>query len=432
MGSASVVTTEGNSDQSIMKLELFEGRIYASSGRYYVHKLSEDLLTWEASIPLPDYNFTQHIRSFGGSLFATSSYNSILYRLNSEGNQFQAITPAIDSEGAYGFADLFTWDNGTSLELYATTTGDAGYLLRLNTDQDNWEYLTTTASSSYHGSISCAAVHGGVLYAVTYARGLNKYRPESNDWVNVCPPYNVYYDSYKLISYNGNLYCGCRFGALLVLNPEETAWVLVCQTTNPDYSQIMDMVNYNGRLYATQYVQDSISSLVRLASDEYGTPYFEDVLGSSSLPPRFGTILNKDGRLYLGTEGNGNIYQYNTIAGVSIVPSVTNGPEPLTVDFTIEGSIDFPATSYVWDFGDGAQSVERNPAHFYVNPGFYTVTLTITGDSGTFVVRKENYIRVTGKYTYDIAPDPDKEAYLSGIGMVFLRNVGVELRKIRA
>lgn len=87
---------------------------------------------------------------------------------------------------------------------------------------------------------------------------------------------------------------------------------------------------------------------------------------------------------------------------------------------------------WLWDFGDGAQSVERNPAHFYANPGFYTVTLTITGDSGTFVVRKENYIRVTGKYTYDIAPDPDKEAYLSGIGMVFLRNVGVELRRVKA
>ncbi|MCB0760195.1 MAG: PKD domain-containing protein, partial [Flavobacteriales bacterium] len=34
---------------------------------------------------------------------------------------------------------------------------------------------------------------------------------------------------------------------------------------------------------------------------------------------------------------------------------------------------------YMWDFGDGSTSIEANPSHTYVNPGTYTVCLTVTG-----------------------------------------------------
>ncbi len=36
-------------------------------------------------------------------------------------------------------------------------------------------------------------------------------------------------------------------------------------------------------------------------------------------------------------------------------------------------------TAWLWDFGDGATSVEQNPQHIYAQGGTYTVTLTITG-----------------------------------------------------
>ncbi len=41
---------------------------------------------------------------------------------------------------------------------------------------------------------------------------------------------------------------------------------------------------------------------------------------------------------------------------------------------------------YLWDFGDGFTSTDINPAHSYVEPGFYTVSLTagnILGDDAT-------------------------------------------------
>lgn len=40
------------------------------------------------------------------------------------------------------------------------------------------------------------------------------------------------------------------------------------------------------------------------------------------------------------------------------------------------------AVSYNWDFGDGTTSTERDPWHQYAEPGIYTITLSITTDTG--------------------------------------------------
>ncbi|WP_423792312.1 PKD domain-containing protein [Methanocaldococcus indicus] len=37
---------------------------------------------------------------------------------------------------------------------------------------------------------------------------------------------------------------------------------------------------------------------------------------------------------------------------------------------------------YIWDFGDGSTSTEKNPTHIYKNIGYYTVTLTVWNDLG--------------------------------------------------
>jgi PKD repeat protein len=40
------------------------------------------------------------------------------------------------------------------------------------------------------------------------------------------------------------------------------------------------------------------------------------------------------------------------------------------------------ATSWEWQFGDGASSTEQNPIHQYKNPGDYTVVLNVRGPEG--------------------------------------------------
>lgn len=56
---------------------------------------------------------------------------------------------------------------------------------------------------------------------------------------------------------------------------------------------------------------------------------------------------------------------------------------PATIDFDGSASLDDGAiVSYDWDFGDGATGTTDVLTHIYTNPGFYTVTLTVTDDEG--------------------------------------------------
>jgi len=53
-----------------------------------------------------------------------------------------------------------------------------------------------------------------------------------------------------------------------------------------------------------------------------------------------------------------------------------------------EGSI----TEWLWAFGDGGSSTQRDPSYTYENAGLYTVSLTVTGPGGSHIETKEDYI----------------------------------------
>ncbi|GAB4495889.1 MAG: hypothetical protein OHK0019_26280 [Saprospiraceae bacterium] len=66
--------------------------------------------------------------------------------------------------------------------------------------------------------------------------------------------------------------------------------------------------------------------------------------------------------------------------------SVTQG---LTVSFTNNSQ---NASSYLWNFGDGATSSESNPVHVYQNGGTYTVTLTATNNCGSTTFTQDIFV----------------------------------------
>src|SRR5208337_4170241 len=68
---------------------------------------------------------------------------------------------------------------------------------------------------------------------------------------------------------------------------------------------------------------------------------------------------------------------------------VTVGAAPLSVHFT-DQSTHVPASWY-WDFGDGTNSTDQNPAHTYAS-GIYTVNLTVKNAAGTSTNVSEKYI----------------------------------------
>ena len=106
-----------------------------------------------------------------------------------------------------------------------------------------------------------------------------------------------------------------------------------------------------------------------------------------------------DGAFYLLTYGDG-FFNVNADAGmykweyvksqrapkVVLTADRTDGPTPLTVNFSSEGSLDpDPGDSirFEWDFGDGTPvSTESNPTHTYTQSGRYTARLTVFDSTG--------------------------------------------------
>lgn len=90
---------------------------------------------------------------------------------------------------------------------------------------------------------------------------------------------------------------------------------------------------------------------------------------------------------------NGNIYRGKLTPLVSFDAENINGTIPLSTSFynrSYQG-----VQIYLWDFGDGQTSVEKNPVHTYQNPGTYSVTLTVTGPGGSSIEKKINLIKVS-------------------------------------
>jgi len=75
--------------------------------------------------------------------------------------------------------------------------------------------------------------------------------------------------------------------------------------------------------------------------------------------------------------------------GVLLYADVASGATPLNVQFT--STVDRAVNEYSWDFGDGTSSTEANPAHTFL-PGIYTVTLTVSGNTGSTTVTRTDMI----------------------------------------
>ena len=106
-----------------------------------------------------------------------------------------------------------------------------------------------------------------------------------------------------------------------------------------------------------------------------------------------------DGAFYLLTYGDSffginpdaGMYKWEYVKGTRAPVAVlttdrTDGPLPLTVNFSSAGSNDADpgdSISFEWDFGDGtAHSLDPNPSHTYTARGRYTAVLTVTDSSG--------------------------------------------------
>ena len=125
-----------------------------------------------------------------------------------------------------------------------------------------------------------------------------------------------------------------------------------------------------------------------------------------------GTSVNPD-----STSLNGRV---KTIEDKHLAPRAIfrafpkTGAPPHTVSFHnfSEGHI----VKFLWDFGDGAQSVERNPTHTYTQEGEYTVRLdAVNSEGGRGITEKMNYITVsedaTVPFFYSVPVEGEDRTY---------------------
>ncbi|MCF8386904.1 MAG: FG-GAP-like repeat-containing protein [Bacteroidales bacterium] len=103
----------------------------------------------------------------------------------------------------------------------------------------------------------------------------------------------------------------------------------------------------------------------------------------------------------LSVDGPGGSDMMEKVDYISVEPDIiqadfsgspTIGQSPLTVDFIdlSIGEID----SWKWAFGDGDSASIQNPSHEYLNPGSFTVSLTVDGIAGTSTETKVDYILI--------------------------------------
>lgn len=85
--------------------------------------------------------------------------------------------------------------------------------------------------------------------------------------------------------------------------------------------------------------------------------------------------------------------------------SVVTGNKLLQVRFNDESATAVAITiiQYLWDFGDGRTSTDKNPIHIYRMPGIYTVTLEVWDNYGNYY--KETKVAYIKVYDYDFIND---------------------------
>jgi uncharacterized delta-60 repeat protein len=128
----------------------------------------------------------------------------------------------------------------------------------------------------------------------------------------------------------------------------------------------------------------------------------------------FDVVLH-DSDIYVGASSEAVgwcIINYNNAACVPVDAQYTFTAADLTVQFSDQT---VGATTWQWDFGDGATSSDQNPLHAYSQTGSYDVCLIVSNDCSTDTICGTITIIATGDqqpgnaFVYTVFPNPFSE-----------------------
>ncbi len=157
----------------------------------------------------------------------------------------------------------------------------------------------------------------------------------------------------------------------------------------PSTAYLGDVVTLNGHGNPSDQIQG-----YRWSIQGEGPFAFKDSIVSSVLTEAEGTVT-----IVFEVQHNDGRWSEPAIRQLTVLPrppsadftaKPTSGSIPLKVDFS--DITDKRVTSWQWDFGDGYTSKIQNPSHTYVQPGVYTVILTVEGPDGSDTEVKQDLI----------------------------------------
>ncbi len=140
------------------------------------------------------------------------------------------------------------------------------------------------------------------------------------------------------------------------------------QASHLDYATFFGELHQNGQYYGGGDHVDGGTSRF----DRQGTLY-QSVCASCSGTQGFPTTAGAWSASNNASNCNNALFRFNVTSDFPVaefIPPVS-GCAPYTIHFQNIGR----GSSFLWDFGDGTTSTERNPSHTYSEGGVYTVTL---------------------------------------------------------
>lgn len=316
------------------------------------------------------YNSTHSISSYsypvigsdGTIYFGDSVIGSTLYAVNPDGTPKWTYTVSGTT-----VSDVFITSPAMGIDgrIYFTT-GAALYVL--NTDGTlYWSYNATFTKNPVVGP-------DGTIYATT-SNTLYAFNPDGSlKWTYGTTGKFLTAPS---IASDGTIYIAASTGALYALTDNGTN-VTVKWTYNDTHltkytSNFSIVIGADGTIYtgnAHSRLKVYYGSVYALNSD--GSQKWYYAFTGKTLYQ--GAMIDSNGTLYVLTY-NGFLYAFQDL--IADFQTITEGT---TVNFT-DNSTNLP-TSWIWDFGDGKISAEKNPTHTYTTPGNYTVTLTVSTEYG--------------------------------------------------
>ncbi|WP_238008226.1 PQQ-dependent sugar dehydrogenase [Dactylosporangium sp. AC04546] len=268
---------------------------------------------------------------------------------------------------------------------------------------------TTSSTRGPSGQVEFNRITGPGNYGWPYCTGTNTTTETYNEW-----DFAANTGAAKYNCTGGPTNNSFRNTGLTTLPAAKSAWIRYAGDagTPPEFGTGSEspmggpVYRYNASLNSAVKFPQSLDG--NFFAGEYGRRWIKPVKinadgspGEISTFPWAGTqvmdmAFGPDGALYVLDYGTGSnnqaLYRIEYVGGgnraptAKITPSVTSGPNPLTVSFSSAGSADPEggALTYAWDFdGNGTtDSTAANPSFTYTTNGTKTPTLTVRDPQG--------------------------------------------------